>query len=426
MAINYGSAMVMCGRCGTNLTGSDRCARCDGSPIPAFEVLGTTRSATSEVSHRGSSGPSRPVIGLGLFVLAAVMWAVVGGGENDSDDRSGGEVVQDREDGPISDDRGTGAEEPRPTNSDESTDTTTVPGRLFGVDTGLVAIVSGRPLVRVVDLDTGRELEVALRGNPIAVVGDRLVLSDDAERRVTSVPLDNLEAEPTVLGQGFFLDSDVAASPDGETIRLPTDPDRPTSWNLVDAVTGEVDRSLDIAPEILAGLVSHPVGGPSGLDLMSPRTGGIYRLGIDGYEFVRSGMLSAVSGPYALVAECTSQLRCSLTRHRWSDWTPDVDPLGTDDIREVIAEGRAAVLFSSDGNEYLDLDRGDPVASWSQGQLFDWFASSFDGRFVATRNAGRVEIIDLDTDETVTLSISGETVVLANRNVVLGLIAATP
>jgi hypothetical protein len=293
-------------------------------------------------------------------------------------------------------------------------------GPVLGYETGLAAISFGRRGPSVVDLDTGHRADLDLRGSPTAVVDGRLLMIT-RDAALTSFSLVDLDDRVELLQADANGGLQLAESLTSGTVWARRDVDD-APWRLLDVATGEVRREVD-APVVSGRLANGLWASP---DLVSPRTGGVYRLGADGYERVHDGVLAGLAGEFALVQECDAELRCAWTRTRWDDWIAASEPIeaNADSGALLMASGRIMVRATENGIVVVDLATGEEPLGVRDSEFFEGITADESGRFVATRFANEIRVTDLDTGAQAPLGLFGERAVLVPRESVASLFPA--
>ena len=422
------------------------CPAC-GEPQQGVELLdvsaGVYARRTSTTVSRNSSS-NRWFVVLALVVAGAVGWSLVSSGgdvgvsEDALEDEIGAEESEDDSSTTLPDeneDDGDTADDPdddtdgdtddgAPTRDSfpgEDEDSETDGGDNDGGEDGDgpepllpgsgLTVAVGNPL-RLTDLDTGVTISTTVRANPVAVIGEHLVLRDQNGTRFVSLRLDDLEGELTWLGRG---DAGYAyrvepAEEEGQVWVLTErwDTTEPTQIEtLVDLATGE---ELDERPfEFDAQFWAFGLFQPG--DYRTPRSGGVYARDGDGFARVADGSLVAAGDSLLLVDECDDRLRCELT-WRSTDAPAEVidrplPPVDSTTLSNggVIGNDRLLVFATTFDWRYsvFDLETGTVLVEGLEYQGDMPVSTSVDGRYLAFNQNGDAMVIDLDTSAEIIL-----------------------
>ncbi len=415
--------MSTCSSCGAARSDiGPFCPVCGADGRAAVDWLGASPGssplAESTVVVRSSVGRSNAVmVGVGLVAVMVLGWAALGrSGEAPAESAGPSTTVA-----PAGDSGSTTTEPTTTTTAPRrSTTSSTEPepgGPVLGYEIGLVAIGPST----ILDLDTGRRLEVDLPGGPVgAVDGFLLTVENDA---VWAVPLGDLDgpaqlivdgpqAQPLQIGRSrtdgaVWVSDDVALS----------------RWQLVDLATGSLLDELGPVSDfwVQPGL-SH-----LGPEFLSPLSGGVFEWGEGGYRRVGDGFLLTVSGDIALVLDCNDPMQCLWQRHAVADWSAIGDPIeATGSWANLVAMGRLMLRENEVGeSELFDFASGTAVTALGQSDIWEGFYSDESGRFVTFRSGNEARLLDLDTGESANLRLFNNAV-LVPRDDVAWLLGAQP
>jgi hypothetical protein len=394
-----------CLSCGRDLAAGDQfCSSCGYAADPGFGGLVMTEGTAAPVDTLTAADGGRgrvlasAVTGLLVAVLAGSL--LVGPGSPHP-----GQAVAPES---------TGLPSPAPVDIRPSTTvpSTTTPrataaapsvgtGPLFGRPTGLVVIQGNGSAIEAVDLDTGEVAAVGRGELPLALVGDRLIVTRSSQQPgVWSLPYraGGDPSDEVPLGEGWEV-ATVAGRSDVVWVSG-WDEDRST-WTLVDVTTGDRLERVAHPPQTMA---VPSFGGPGtavGPELAATGDGGLYQRVNGEYRRVATGALLAAGTEVAVLRRCDERLRCAvvwLDRRTWQE--VDRAPLpGPFDWVTLSPSGRWARLSDhrAETQTLVDSHRG---MSWPLAASYDILAFSPDESFVAYHTTtGQLVVVDLEAPD---------------------------
>ncbi len=409
--------MATCSTCDEPLDLEQRfCSAC-GAGVQQIELMDASAAPTvsKQTVSRGGGLDSKWYPAIGLVLAAIVGWSILSSGASD-------ELADDGEtelaDPTTSEAETTTTEAPttnadddstteRPTRTEEvgdsSTDDEEDPPAVFITngpigDTGLTLVTSNP--IRFLDLDTGEVVETGLRNlNPVAVVGDRLIVnSESSGNNLKALDLNDLEApaEDFDSPNGYLFSFTVGDDP--STIvaigdNYSSGPE--LSRYVFDAETGAIidESTVEINIGFFGGWITDG-------DFTTPRSGGVYRSVGSGFELVGPGRVVAQGAGLVLIEECDESLDCDFS---WRDAdTYDEVALPTPpDVEDglVLAAGRLLAFRSSSSWQasLFDLETGEVIETELEQSENLGIAVSPDNRLVAFVGHGNTQILDLET-----------------------------
>lgn len=328
--------------------------------------------------------------------------AAVAGDDGDQSDPDGASTRPDVDDPPAADEDRPDDEAFEADAADPGDGEVATIDSLIGQATGLVlAFGSADGPVGFVDLDTGEEWTIPVRGTPQGLIGTDLVT--ESEGRILVVDLTEPDREPVLLADqnaGGFADF---ATVRGGLVWLLRSAGPAEDRFLIQSFTPDGDLTSEREIDPWFGFLGSQsaVGG----ELVNGSSGGIYRWTDGVYLREAEGRLLAVGEDLVLAHQCDEVLRC---RNRWlyrDDLTagPDLpappsvvgaayDLVGGDRwlFRLSWANGSQRLIDVATGEE-LPVDLGERFGSANR------FAVSDDGRWLVSDEGVYPVITDLES-----------------------------
>lgn len=276
-------------------------------------------------------------------------------------------------------------------------------GPVVGEQTGLALVISNPAVrsLRLLDLDTGTEYELASGGHPLGILDGHLLVK--SEGVLSALPLDSQEGSLVRLTSSAMEWIDVVGVADGAVWVRPyvewtgdetTIEGYDSAGNLVDERTLE-DASLYLGPSAW-GELSQDIGG------------GVYRIEGDSYRRLSQGWILAVGDELALVRECDERRQCGLNWYRIQTWEsaeqlPSPELVGVGSSLTLHGNDRWLVEHSWSTNRFtvVEIATGRVVREFWQ-TLLDLGSETYnpfspDGRWLVEDSASGIVIVDLDT-----------------------------
>lgn len=418
--------MHTCRACGAIIGRQFRfCSQC-GAPVGADLNLldvGPVVREEATVSHGQSGRFWATVIG-GVVAVGFGVWLVgrLGGADSAAPEPVRSTTTTEVPPSTTVPDGPTNATDPNATDPNAAGTSTTAPADapapsqilgdgqpLLGQPVGLSVMIGSDASLRRVDLDTGAVYEYPIRGMPVAVSGPWLLLQEPNGGPLDAVTLNDFATPGKELTNPSYYVAATAPGPEPGQIWILEYGDQP-SWRLMRIDDGTTVARIAVDNQDIPYISPEP-------DLTGTPGGGVFLREGDSYRRVADGQLVAASDAYILTETCTQPTQCQLHWIDRSTWQSVNRALPADQDRPGLIRPGA---FLSPGGRMLGY-----TASPGQGRLFDVgrsrsipsiadpssMVASPDGRFVATPEAGRVQVYDTETG--------------AIHDLVLGLVAAS-
>ncbi len=372
-------------------------------------------TTTEEQVVRGGGLSTKWLGLLGMVVVAVVAWSVASTGETEQaapDEAVASESIPltsttDLHDSSTSSTDQVGEDE-EVVSSSRPEASMFLPDGPLG-DSGLT-LIAGNPL-RLLDLDTGevRHTSAAFT-QPIALIGDRLIIAPERAGSLRSLDINDLDAPAQDFQPSFsYLFSFALGEEPGTIVAIGDSPRAEPSLTrfTYDALTGEILNESYIS--VSSSIHDDWIGLE---EFTTPRAGGVYRSDGDEFARVSDGRVVAQGGGIVLVQTCDADLQCELQWHDGANFDEVDLPIPSGIVSGHVLDGGRVLVFRRDASwatSLFDLETSELIVS---GLLADdghgLSADRTDGHVAYVRER-TMYVRDLESGEETEVSFVGGT-----------------